>query len=131
MVRPAIVEDPFAGPAWSTSRTLLALEKLRVGEALDSDDRKHIGETRAFLISLCRRLPDFSREADLALRFWVEARSTLKLDNLIDELKSLAAPGYDSRPGALDPKISARILQMQDAILNVLIVINHCRQRRE
>ncbi|RJQ36715.1 hypothetical protein C4552_02365 [Candidatus Parcubacteria bacterium] len=133
MVQPVLQDDPFAAPAWNASGAILALEKLRSGEQLDNNDRRAITKTEEFLRSLQwgdAQEDDLSDEARRNQEFLLRAnrfRPTLDIVNLHLQFEALISQLEAS--AGLNEEVLGFVPQMQDTLLDVLHVLNICRQR--
>lgn len=113
MVRPVITDDWLAGPAWNMCVALLALEKLRMGEVPSSKEWTSIIDTAGFFSSLAATPADsFSPETTCYLRILREKPDLGFFRRLSGELGDLS---------------SERVPPLQEAVLEILKIVNHCR----
>lgn len=122
LVRPVITDDPLAGPAWNMVVTLLALEKLRVGEVPSDEEWTSIINTAGFFSSLAATTKDHFSPWTTSYLCVLRAKPDLGFfRRLSGELWDLSSE-RDSHSATL-----ISIPPLQEAVLEVLEAVNRCR----
>lgn len=141
LLKPAIVDDPYASLAWNASVSLLALEKLVASEPITDDERLGLTETLRFLASTTTppTLPPnelivmerASRNSFFLASFGTRPTAVrdqqgsppAKLQQIVTDLQAVIEKLEQPPPAEFDPQLIERA---QEGCLAVVETANSC-----
>ncbi len=145
LLKPAIVDDPFASLAWNGSVSLLALEKLLASEPITDDERLSLTTTLGFLTSATTTstappndvlmMERASRNSFFLASFGTrptairnqQGKPPANLPQIVTDLKAVIKQLEQSPHAKIDSEL---IQQAQEGCLAVVETANSCRPRR-